>query len=102
VRFTPSDLQKAVIRMHATYLTNCDVRVEDVPKEILSLSSEAPSYIFVISREDEHRWELNVLWGGGFWTWGVVVCPPGYQVHSEGKNARIFYWNDGVAFVALR
>jgi hypothetical protein len=93
----PEDLRRAVIPLRELYPTNCIVPTKELPSEILRLSPDQDPFAFVTQNESEHRWELNVLWGGGFGHWGVIVAPPGDKLDPK-VHARLYPWGEGVVF----
>jgi hypothetical protein len=93
----PMDLRRAVVPLRERYPTNCVVPTKELPPQILRLSPKPDPFAFVTQNESEHRWELNVLWGGGFGHWGVIVSPPGDKLDPK-VHARLYPWGEGVVF----
>jgi hypothetical protein len=95
---TAVDLQRAVRTLYSQYPTNSDVPVNQLPKEILSLSSDTPSDSYVDSVGTEKKWTLTVFWGGGFHSHGVVICLEGNKIIAAQYSGKLVFWNEGVVF----
>lgn len=105
-QFSPVALQAAVAPLCARYPNyNSDVPVGELPREILSLSDARPGLAMILTgdrmilgtNQPPGMGTLHVLWGGGFGSWGVGVCPPGGQLDTN-VAAHVWRWNDGVFF----
>lgn len=99
-RFSPVELQNAVVPVCDRYQTNTLVPVEVLPSEILALSDARPSFAMMSGAADTGGGTLDVFWGGGFGGYGVRVCPPGTHLSTNRIVRRLVRWGDGVAFYA--
>lgn len=94
-QFTPEKLQAAVADICAT--NGSDIPVQNLPREILSLSDTKPSFCSFFDDETGKR-TLVVMWGGEMYSWGIGVCPPGGPLVTNMAHARVYRWGEGVFF----
>jgi hypothetical protein len=95
-RVDPDLLQKwAIERLALHQATNATVQIPstELPSFVVRIRpSGAPAAL--ISELDGHRF-VELVWGGGFGHWGLIIGPPNFEV-PEQKGYTILKWKPGI------
>ena len=72
--------------------------ISKIPDYITNLYSIPPEDAWITPKTADHEASVGIIWGGGFFHWGLFVGPTNYLMYPDG-NHQIAEWVSGIYYM---
>jgi hypothetical protein len=94
----PEVLRKWASEQAALHPSGGDLAKQEMLKSILELENHPPHISITAVSTNENQPYIGIIWGGGFFHWGIFVGPRDYQLPHDTQAFHDIQWVPGIYF----